>query len=142
MLLDPILEHYRAIVCFIKKAYDRPVMFETGTRVFGARKVIMYIVLEYFCQKVYFIDYRIVFIFSDSSYESIGADRNGLKKKILECQGLDPQKLKDLAAFRELPDDSRRKYIATWQSFCQKKEIKLGKTPTKDDLYGFLGKTF
>ena len=79
------------------------------------------------------------FSFLEETHDS---NKTKAEAKSLECQGLDPQKLKDLAAFRELPDDSRRKYIATWQGFCLKKDIRVGKTPTKDDLYSFLGKKF
>ena len=53
-------------------------------------------------------------------------------------RGIDPLKLEETRIYRAMNDGSKKKYLATWRSFCTKFDIKLGKPPTEENFHSFL----
>ena len=59
-----------------------------------------------------------------------------------KCYGLDPKKVGNLAAFKVLPEKTRKKYVQTWLSFVRMYKISEQKPPTESNLYNFLEAKF
>ena len=63
-------------------------------------------------------------------------------EKINIWGGKDPTKAEQLAAFKELIAESRKKYLNTWRRFVNKYKIRIGKPPSENNIYEFFEKSW
>ena len=57
--------------------------------------------------------------------------------KPITCNGLDPRKLGEDPRFKDFVDDTKIKYLATWDQFLDRYDVKLGNPPTYGMVYHY-----